>query len=92
MQNNDPQRASGFYRRYVKQGAYVDFGGPFGTQCPEPDFHEAAMFTYKQAWQRVKRDVMRHKTWSALIAMLVVGGVAGVGGWGYRRRKGRLVE
>jgi hypothetical protein len=87
MHNDDPARARGFYQRYVKEGAYVDFGGPFGTLCPEPDFQSAATFTYTQAWQNVKRDAGRNKKRVALIGLLIAAGVIGVGVWRYRRGK-----
>ncbi|WP_035559957.1 hypothetical protein [Burkholderia sp. 9120] len=86
MHNYDPERAQGFYKRYVKEGAYVDFGGAFGSLCPEPDFKAAATFTYTQAWRDVRRDAGRHKKRVALIGVLVLAGVMGAGWWWYRRR------
>ena len=92
MHNDDPARARGFYQRYVKEGAYVDFGGPFGTLCPEPDFQSAATFTYTQAWQNVKRDAGRNKKRVALIGLLIATGVIGVGVWRYRRGKAQRTD
>ncbi|CAE6740519.1 hypothetical protein [Paraburkholderia haematera] len=89
MHNDDPSRALGFYQRYVKEGAFVDFGGPFGTLCPEPDFRAAAAFTYTQAWRNVKRDAGRNKKRVALIGLLIAAGVIGVGVWRYRKTKAR---
>lgn len=87
MHNYDPERAQGFYKRYVKEGAYVDFGGgSFGALCAEPDFKAAATFTYTQAWRDARRDVGRHKKRAALIGVLVLAGVMGAGWWWYRRR------
>ncbi|NYH25851.1 hypothetical protein [Paraburkholderia bryophila] len=86
MHNYDPARAQGFYKRYVKEGAYVDFGGSFGSLCPEPDFKAATTFTYTQAWRDMQRDVGRHKKRAALIGVLVLAGVMGAGWWWYRRR------
>ncbi|TDR44071.1 hypothetical protein DFR29_106218 [Tahibacter aquaticus] len=41
--NRDPAQAQGYYRRYLKQGAYVSWGGAFGSSaCPAPDFDGAA--------------------------------------------------
>jgi len=88
MHNDDPSRARGFYRRYVKEGAFVDFGGSFGTVCPEPDFRAAATFTYMQAWRSVRRDTQRYKK-RVLFALLIVAGVAGIGVWRYRKMKAR---
>jgi hypothetical protein len=92
MHNDDPARARGFYQRYVKEGAYVDFGGPFGTRCPEPDFRAAATFTYTQVWQNVKRDAGRNKKRVALIGLLIAAGVIGVGVWRYRRGKAQRTD
>ncbi|MFM0211189.1 hypothetical protein PQQ96_27720 [Paraburkholderia sediminicola] len=92
MQNDDPARARGFYQRYVKEGAYVDFGGRFGTQCPEPDFPAAATLTYTQAWHNVKRDAGRSKKRVALIGLLLAAGVIGVGVWRYRRGKAQRTD
>ncbi|PQV54081.1 hypothetical protein [Paraburkholderia sp. BL21I4N1] len=90
MHNYDPERAQGFYKRYVKEGAYVDFGGgSFGALCPEPDFKAAATFTYTQAWRDARRDVGRHKKRAAAIGGLVLAGLMGVGWWWYRRRTAR---
>ncbi|WCM23736.1 hypothetical protein NDK50_23065 [Paraburkholderia bryophila] len=86
MHTYDPERAQGFYKRYVKEGAYVDFGGSFGSLCPEPDFKAAATFTYTQAWRDMRRDAGRHKKRVGLIGALVFAGVMGAGWWWYRRR------
>ncbi|RAS35503.1 hypothetical protein [Paraburkholderia bryophila] len=86
MHTYDPERAQGFYKRYVKEGAYVDFGGSFGSLCPEPDFKAAATFTYTQAWRDMRRDAGRHKKRVALIGVLVFAGVMGAGWSWYRRR------
>ncbi|MFL9868160.1 hypothetical protein PQR67_28620 [Paraburkholderia fungorum] len=92
MRNDDPSRALGFYQRYVKEGAYVDFGGPFGTLCPKPDFRAAATFTYTQAWRDVKRDAGRDRKRVALIGLLIAAGAIGVGVWRYRKVKARRGE
>ncbi|MFL9897080.1 hypothetical protein PQR71_02780 [Paraburkholderia fungorum] len=92
MRNDDSSRALGFYRRYVKEGAYVDFGGPFGTLCPAPDFRAAATFTYTQAWHNVKRDAGRNKKRVALLGLLIAAGVCGLGVWRYRKAKARPTE
>jgi len=83
----DPDRASAFYRRYVKEGAYVKLGDPFGSVCPEPDFRAARMFVYKQSWHQVKRAVRQHRKWSALIGLIVAAGIAGFAVWRYRKAK-----
>jgi cellulose synthase operon protein C len=83
----DPDRASAFYRRYVKEGAYVKLGDPFGSVCSEPDFRAARMFVYKQSWHQVKRAVRQHRKWGVLIGLIVAAGVAGFAGWRYRKTK-----
>ena len=63
----------------------MDFGGPFGTLCPTPDFRAAATFTYTQAWRNVKRDAGRNRKPVALIGLLIAVGVIGVGVWRFRK-------
>ena len=37
----DPEAAAPYYQRYLRDGAYVDWGSEFGQYCPEPDFAKA---------------------------------------------------
>ncbi len=37
----DPEAAAPYYQRYLRDGAYVDWGNEFGQHCPEPDFVKA---------------------------------------------------
>lgn len=37
----DSEAAAPYYQRYLRDGAYVDWGNEFGQQCPEPDFAKA---------------------------------------------------
>lgn len=37
-----PEHAQSLYRRYLKEGAYVPWGGSFGQSCPAPDFAKVA--------------------------------------------------
>jgi hypothetical protein len=53
--DDDPDRASSIYKRYIKEGAAVPFGATFGRDCPEPDFRGAERFPYVQAWHKVRR-------------------------------------
>jgi hypothetical protein len=39
--NSSLEEQSAFYRRYVKEGPYMTWGGYFGQQCPYPDFAKA---------------------------------------------------
>lgn len=53
----DPDARQGFYRRYVREGALVDFAGTFGASCPPPDFARARIAPPKKPLQVRKRDV-----------------------------------
>jgi hypothetical protein len=66
--DDDPDRASSIYTRYVKEGAAVPFGATFGRECPEPDFRAAERFPYVQAWRMVRR----HPVPAALAAAAAV--------------------
>jgi hypothetical protein len=37
----EPEVAAPIYRRYLKHGAFVPWGGDFGVHCPDPDFDKA---------------------------------------------------
>jgi len=37
----DTEAAAPYYQRYLRDGAYVDWGSEFGQSCPEPDFAKA---------------------------------------------------
>jgi hypothetical protein len=37
----DGERRNQLYRRYVREGATVDFASTFGQECPEPEFERA---------------------------------------------------
>jgi hypothetical protein len=88
--DDDPDRASSIYARYVKQGAAVPFGATFGRECPEPDFRAAARFPYVQAWRMVRR----HPVPAALAAAAGVGLLAAlaVGIVRLRRRADRTAR
>lgn len=51
------RRAQTYYARYVKQGAYVDWAGDFGSSCEEPDFAKARAFKRAQQFQAAKQFV-----------------------------------
>lgn len=83
--NYAPDRAKSFYQEYLQHGAHVDFGGPFGTVCAEPDFHAAKYFRSLQAL----RYARHHKKRTALAGAIVIA-AALAGRWLlYRRRKAR---
>lgn len=74
--DDDPERASAMYLRYIEQGAQVPFSGTFGRECAEPDFRAAAWFHYTQAWkawERLRRD-HAGLLWTAGLIVLAAGG------------------
>jgi hypothetical protein len=69
----DPQAHEAFYRRYISEGALVDFAGTFGASCPAPDFAKARIPPPKKPLQVRKRDVV---IVLAAVAMVAVGVVS----------------
>jgi hypothetical protein len=53
----DEEARRAFYRRYLREGALVDFAGTFGASCPAPDFAKARLPPPKKPLQVRKRDV-----------------------------------
>jgi hypothetical protein len=80
--DRDPPAAAKLYARYLKQGAYVPWGGAFGRTCPEPDFVSAAarLRAERIAWWKhaIKRSAPFVLIGAALLAF---------GMWWSRRRK-----
>lgn len=91
--NDNPGRAKRFYLQYVRRGAYVNFGGPFGTHCGVPDFRAARYFQWRQTWRaavRGMRDVYssRLNARGQLAGMMALPVIAcGLGLWYWRRRR-----
>lgn len=81
----DPDEAAKVYRRYLKNGALVEWGASFGQSCPEPGFLGARLFGTQREARRIKGMAMRHKA----VALTALGGLS-VGllglGMGLRRR------
>jgi hypothetical protein len=48
--DDDPARREALYRRYVRDGATVDFAGHFGHGCPSPDVAGARRYLGPPAW------------------------------------------
>ena len=73
--NIEPELGTKIYKRYLNQGAYVPWGGIFGTgaACPVPDFGKAqAMLDSVKRAER-KRMVKRYAPWLGGMSLLLVG-------------------
>lgn len=77
--NRDAEKAQGYYRRYLKNGAYVAWGGVFGSSasaCPAPDFAAAAQRQRLEQMRWIKRTLRQAAPFVAGgLLLLVVGGV-----------------
>lgn len=81
--NYAPDRAKRFYREYMQNGAHVDFGGPFGTVCVEPDFRAAKYFHGLQALGYARHHTKRTALAGVALLLAVLAGAWLL----YRRRK-----
>lgn len=80
----DPAAGSVIYRRYLKQGPYVPWGGAFGTyECPQPNFAGAQAMVDAETWQARKRMLKRVLPFVIGGSLLLLG--LGVGLW-WRKR------
>jgi cellulose synthase operon protein C len=73
--NREPEMGINIYKRYLNQGAYVPWGGIFGTgqACPAPDFAKAqAMLDSIKRAER-KRMVKQYAPWLGGISLVLVG-------------------
>jgi cellulose synthase operon protein C len=61
----DEAQGKRYYQRYVKEGAYVPWGGVFGTtqDCPAPNFASAQAMLDQQTWQMRKRLLKKALPW-----------------------------
>lgn len=76
--NRDYDAGRAYYQRYVKQGAYVPWGGSFGVAgtCPAPDFPAAAKRLRDEQIRYWKRQARIAAPWAAGAALvLAVGGL-----------------
>jgi len=78
------RRVKAYYQRYVKQGAYVEWAGGFGTGCEVPDFDRARALKRSEQVAAIKHAV-RHGWPLELGAVLVLMG--GLVAWIARRRR-----
>ncbi|MEK1907751.1 MAG: hypothetical protein AAAB13_18375, partial [Pseudomonas sp.] len=88
--NNDYPAARRYYLRYVEQGAYVPWGGAFGSNaCQEPDFERASQLLWSEREQAVRQALRPYKYWLPLGLLLIV--AAGIY-WRQRRRALAIVD
>jgi tetratricopeptide (TPR) repeat protein len=57
--DTDTKRATGLYRRYLHEGAWVGWGKDFGRTCPAPDFAAARWVPWKQRYRSVRHWAKR---------------------------------
>lgn len=57
----DPDAAAPYYQRYLRDGAYVDWGNEFGQQCPEPDFAKAQQRLNDNRSKQLHQFAREHK-------------------------------
>jgi hypothetical protein len=57
----DPDAAAPYYQRYLRDGAYVDWGNEFGQQCPEPDFAKAQQRLNDNRSKQLREFAREHK-------------------------------
>lgn len=53
--DRDADLAAKIYRRYLREGAYVEWGANFGRTCPEPEFGRAEALQRQQRLDTVHR-------------------------------------
>jgi len=82
------RRITAYYQRYVKQGAYVEWAGGFGTACEQPDFDRARALKRSEQMAAVKHAMRRHWPLELGALVLVLGGLAA---WIVRRRRRRAL-
>ena len=75
--NRSPEHAQHLYQRYLKEGAYVPWGGSFGQSCPAPDFDKVAREQRAAQIAKAKR----------IGVFLLPALLAGLGVWFWLRRR-----
>ena len=70
------QEQSAFYRRYVKEGPYVDWASDFGHQCQDPDFQNTDKRYVTQVTDAVRSHLRPYKKPLQFGGVIVVAAVA----------------
>ncbi len=72
----DENEGARLYQQYLKNGAYVPWGGAFGQACPKPDFARAQAMVDRQQWQQQKRLIKRVLPYAAggFALLMLLGG------------------
>jgi hypothetical protein len=60
--NSSLEEQSAIYRRYVKEGPYVEWAADFGHQCPYPDFENADKRYVTQVTDAARSALRPYKT------------------------------
>ncbi|HSC82107.1 MAG TPA: hypothetical protein VLC30_00690, partial [Pseudomonas sp.] len=89
LQYRDLTAAQGYYRRYVKEGPYVDWAANFGLACQEPDFAAASQRLWFEREQAVRQILRPYKYWLPLGLLLGLGAALY---WRQRRRALAIVD
>lgn len=57
----DSEAAAPYYQRYLRDGAYVDWGNEFGQHCPQPDFAKAQQRLNDNRSKQLRQFAREHK-------------------------------
>jgi hypothetical protein len=57
----DSEAAAPYYQRYLRDGAFVDWGNEFGQHCPEPDFAKAQQRLNDNRRKQLHQFAREHK-------------------------------
>ena len=79
------RRVETYYRRYIKQGAYVEWNDNFGADCEAPDFDRARQLLMHQRIVKAKHVIRHWLPVEIFASVLVLAGL--VGPWLRRRRR-----
>lgn len=71
--DREPAIAQNVYTRYLKQGAYVAWGGSFGRTCPEPDFAAAEQRLSDQRMAFYKHQARHWAPWIGGVLVSLIG-------------------
>lgn len=71
----DQAEKTALYKRYVKEGPYVQWAVSFGEHCPEPDFQNADKRYVTQALSPLRETLRPYKRWLEIGAGVVLAAV-----------------